>query len=199
MQSCRWVSISHLGQQGGILILFLFFVQWVEFCKAFEFNRYDPHKFVIDLNWKHISQNMFCACQYNFLDFCKTWLSTDLLLIFICTFFNVPRSSFYYYYHCYYYILLLLIIIITVVIIIIIVLLIAGLIQSSAKAFTWDLRQIKRRMSHYLGGKYLLVIILLEIAAFLLPLRALFVICEQYLWVLFSAFPVLMLYQEFGG
>ena len=34
--------------------------------------------------------------------------------------------------------------------------------------------------------KYLVVIILLEIAVCLLTLRALFVICEQYLWILFK-------------
>ena len=79
-----------------------------------------------------------------------------------------------------------------IIIIIIIVLLNAGLIQSSAKSFTWGLRQMKGGMSHYFRGKYLLVIIILEIAVCLLTLRAVFIICEQYLWVLFSAIPVVM-------
>ena len=47
------------------------------------------------------------------------------------------------------------------------------------------------------GRGYLLVITLLVIAVCLLTLRALFVICEQYLWALFSAFPGAMVYQGF--
>ena len=69
-------------------------------------------------------------------------------------------------------------------IIITIVLLIAGLIQSPAKYFTWDLRQMKGGMPHYLG-KYSLVIILLKTAVGLFTLRGLFVICQQYLSTIF--------------
>ena len=46
-------------------------------------------------------------------------------------------------------------IIIIIVIIIFIVLLTATLIQSSAKSFTWDLRQMKGGMPHHLEGKIL--------------------------------------------
>ena len=59
------------------------------------------------------------------------------------------------FFQCYQKTNIIIIIMIIIIIIIIIVLLNAGLIQSFAKFFTWDLRQMKGGMSHYLGGKIL--------------------------------------------
>ena len=73
---------------------------------------------------------------------------------------------------CYYYF---------ITITIILVLLNVVLIQSSAKSFARDLRQMKGGMLHYLGGTHFLVIILSETAVCLLTLTVLSVICEQYL------------------
>ena len=55
--------------------------------------------------------------------------------------------------------------------------------------------RVKGGLPHYFGENNLLVIILLEIAVCLLTLKALFVICEEYLWVLFSVFPEVIVYH----
>ena len=71
-----------------------------------------------------------------------------------------------------------------------------GLIQSSAKPFTWDLRQKKGGMLHYLGEKILASYYISKDSMCLLALRAFFVIYEQHLWVIFLALPVVMIYQR---
>ena len=116
--------------------------------------------------------------------------------LFVIRYNNLSIISFLFwsYFICHFCLLLLLLLLL----LILIVFLNAILTQSSAKSFTWNLRWMKGGMSHYLEGKQLAGYFIIKIAVCLLTLRALFMMCEQFLWVLFSAFTVVTVYQGFN-
>ena len=93
-------------------------------------------------------------------------------------------------------VVIIIILLLLLLLLLLIVLLNAGLIQSCAKFYLRPQADEGWHVSLLL--EYLLVIILIEIAVCLLTFRALFIIFEQYLWVLFSAFSVVVVYQRFS-
>ena len=93
-------------------------------------------------------------------------------------------------------IIIIIILLLLLLLLLLIVLLNAGLIQSCAKFYLRPQADEGWHVSLLL--EYLLVIILIQIAVCLLTFRALFIIFEQYLWVLFSAFSVVVVYQRFS-